>query len=600
MHRWLPLLLIFITLIAIWLTAATAPLERTLGENARLVYLHGAWVWTAMVFFLLAGIAGLVGLVSRRQDVHQWSRALGRTALLLWIAFLPQSLYLMQENWSGIFLDEPRFRIPLNLAIVGLLLQVGVSFFPAKYASLSNILFSIALFWTMGGIQTVLHPEGPIQGSGSTSIQLYFVALLVLMIALGIQITIIWCRWSSKGASHAWHLLFISLGSLTVLVGCTGLMFTSELPHVQQVALADLNGNGHLDAYIAVGIYPYSDFILYNDGTGRFYKHLRLEQWPSHSVTLGDLTGNGITDVLLDITGGGLVLFINDGHSLQAHSPNGDGSGFLSEPGPIGVMTFRAVFGDLTGNGFADIFAAGCCGRQANMSVPPLKGNLLSYSQVWLNSGDGGMPKRGQIIGQMGSNAAALADLNGSGYLDVFLANGSTMDLAGNYHPITPNTVWFNDGQAQFQDSGQRLGQAESMAVALGDLNGDGFPDAVVGNRGPDEVWFNDGQGNFSVSDQRLGDGLTKFVFLADLNSSGYLDIFMSGETESRIWFNDGTGHFTSGKQKIQYKRFDSVTLGDLDGNGCIDILVFGVDYFQVWRNDGDGHFSSDPRTRYP
>jgi hypothetical protein len=599
MRKVLPLT-ILLTLVVITIITATAPLERTLGESARLVYLHGAWVWAAMVTFLAAGFFGLIGIISRREALHEWSRALGRTALLLWITFLPQSLYLMQANWSGIFLDEPRFRIPMNLAVVGLLLQVGVSFFPAKYASTANIFFAGVLVWNMSGMQTVLHPEGPIQGSGSASIQFHFVALLVLMIALGIQIANIWRHWSSRTAFHSWHLLCIFLSSLTVLVGCSGLMFTSELPHVQQVALADLNGNSHLDAYIAVGTYPYPDYILYNDGTGRFYKHLQLEQWPSHSVALGDLTGNGIADVLLDITGGGLVLFANDGHSLRSHSPTGDRIGFLSEPGPIGVMTFRTVFGDLTGNGFADIFAAGCCGRQADMSVPPLKGNLLSYSQVWLDSGDGGILKRGQIIGQMGSNAAALADLNGSGYLDVFLANGRTMDLAGNYHPNTPNTVWFNDGQAQFKDSGQRLGQAESMAVALGDLNGDGFPDAVAGNRGPDEVWFNDGQGNFSVSEQRLGDGLTKFVFLADLNGSGYLDIFMSGETESRIWSNDGTGHFTSGKQKFQYKRFDSVTLGDLDGNGCIDILVVGVDYYQVWRNDGDGHFSSDPRTRYP
>jgi hypothetical protein len=198
MQRWLHILLIFINLVAIGLTTASAPIERTLGENARLVYLHGAWVWTAMVIFLVAGVVGLVGLVSRRESLHAWSRAFGRTALLLWIAFLPQSLYLMQANWSGIFLDEPRFRIPLNLAVVGLLLQVGISFFPAKYTSLSNILFAGVLFWTMGGIQTVLHPEGPIQSSSSVSIQVYFIVLLVLMIALAIQIAYAWRRWFSS------------------------------------------------------------------------------------------------------------------------------------------------------------------------------------------------------------------------------------------------------------------------------------------------------------------------------------------------------------------------------------------------------------------
>jgi hypothetical protein len=182
---------ILITLVLLALLTAIAPPERTLGENARFVYLHGAWVWTSMVMFLLAGIAGLAGLLSRRVELHEWSLALGRTALLLWIGFLPQSIYLMQVNWNGIFLDEPRFRIPLNLAITGLMLQVGVSFFPRWTSSIVNLLFAGALFWIMNGIETVLHPEGPIQSSSSTSIQLIFYLMLILMIALAIQIAIV-------------------------------------------------------------------------------------------------------------------------------------------------------------------------------------------------------------------------------------------------------------------------------------------------------------------------------------------------------------------------------------------------------------------------
>jgi hypothetical protein len=189
----LPLTLLA-TLILIAILTATAPLEKTLGDNARLVYLHGSWVWTAMVVFLAAAAAGLGGLVSRRQWLHEWSLALGRTALVLWITFLPQSLYLMQANWNGLFLDEPRFRTPLNLAVVGLLLQIGISFFPVRFASLANIVFAGSLFWVMNGLQTVLHPEGPIQNSSSTSIQLVFGLLLILMIALALQVAWVWQR----------------------------------------------------------------------------------------------------------------------------------------------------------------------------------------------------------------------------------------------------------------------------------------------------------------------------------------------------------------------------------------------------------------------
>jgi hypothetical protein len=191
MRKWLPLTLLA-TLAAIALATSASPLEKTLGENARIVYLHGAWVWTAMVMFLAAAAAGVAGLIARREGLHEWSRALGRTALLLWVTFLPQSLFLMQANWNGLFLDEPRFRDPLNLAVAGLLLQVGVSFFPARYASAANVLFAGGLLWVMNGMQTVLHPEGPIQNSSSTTIQIFFAGLLTLMIALAAQIAYGW------------------------------------------------------------------------------------------------------------------------------------------------------------------------------------------------------------------------------------------------------------------------------------------------------------------------------------------------------------------------------------------------------------------------
>jgi len=175
--------------------AAFAPLEKTLGMNARLVYFHGAWVWAALIAFIAAAILGLAGLVLRRAALHHWSLALGRTAIIFWLAFLPMSLLVMQANWNGLFLDEPRFRVPLNLAIVGVLLQVGVSFFPPAWASLANLIFGIALLAGLGSAGTVLHPESPIFGSGATGIQLYFAGLVLLLSLAAWQMARLWRNW---------------------------------------------------------------------------------------------------------------------------------------------------------------------------------------------------------------------------------------------------------------------------------------------------------------------------------------------------------------------------------------------------------------------
>lgn len=170
------------------LVALFAPLEKTLGLNSRLVYFHGAWVWAAMLTFVWAAAVGLAGLISRRQLFHLWSRGLGRSALSFWVLFLPMSLYVMQANWNGLFLDEPRFRLPLNFAVVGLLLQMGMSFFPLVWTSFGNLIFAAALILGMQSIQTVLHPESPIFQSSAFGIQAYFALQVIFLLLAAIQL----------------------------------------------------------------------------------------------------------------------------------------------------------------------------------------------------------------------------------------------------------------------------------------------------------------------------------------------------------------------------------------------------------------------------
>jgi hypothetical protein len=183
-------ILFFATWVLIALVTAIAPMEKDLGVNARLVYFHGAWAWGGLIFFIASACSGLFGLLFRRVSLHHWSKSLSWTGMVFWFTYLPLSLVVMRINWGGFFFDEPRWRIPLAFAIVGLLLQGGLFLLnqPAL-TSLANIGFAGALLYSLSHITNLLHPDSPILASSSRGIQFFFFGLLILSVIAGIQIT---------------------------------------------------------------------------------------------------------------------------------------------------------------------------------------------------------------------------------------------------------------------------------------------------------------------------------------------------------------------------------------------------------------------------
>lgn len=393
--------------------------------------------------------------------------------------------------------------------------------------------------------------------------------------------------------------LFLAL-SLAYLIYIFFFFSFDRPPRVQEISLADLTGNGYLDAYLAIGPggepYQHPDYVLFNQGDGHFIDSGQsLDKWDSNGVKLGDLTGDGYIDAA--VAHDSVSIYRNDG---QGFFPIGQRMltrvPVTGHPGDPATGRLYIALADLDGDGSLDIFAATCCGGAL---VQPEYRPLPAEDIVWIGDGEGRFEQTRQPLAQTGSNAVALGDLNGDGFLDAFIASGHTTNPDGSITSGTPNTVWFNDGRGNFRDSGQRLGHMESLEVALGDLNGDGFPDAVVGNRGPNEIWLNDGQGNFTLGEQILGSEATRFVFVADLSGDGHLDIFIGDDTRGQVWFNDGAGNFTDGDQLMEYNPYDGLTLGDVTGDGFMDVFIAGVDYYQVWGNDGQGSFSAASRTKY-
>jgi len=188
-----PLIFFFATLIVIALLALFGPEEKSLGSNVRIVYLHGAWVMTAELAFVAAGLAGLLALITRRAVFDKWSAALGRTGITFWVTYLPLSLWAMQSNWNGLFLAEPRFRLAAIFAVTGILLQIGLWLINIDWVtSLANLLFIVVLRVIFSTAENIMHPPpSPIFNSGNYAIIGFFVALILLTLVAAYFLT----RW---------------------------------------------------------------------------------------------------------------------------------------------------------------------------------------------------------------------------------------------------------------------------------------------------------------------------------------------------------------------------------------------------------------------
>jgi len=89
-----------------------------------------------------------------------------------------------------------------------------------------------------------------------------------------------------------------------------------------------------------------------------------------------------------------------------------------------------------------------------------------------------------------------------------------------------------------------------SASVSIGDLNGDGYPDLVLGKgrHWPllSRVLLNDGKGHFTAHDLGNTPNRTYSAALADVDRDGHLDVVISDDQPDRklVYLNDGKGNF--------------------------------------------------------
>jgi hypothetical protein len=135
--------------------------------------------------------------------------------------------------------------------------------------------------------------------------------------------------------------------------------------------------------------------------------------------------------------------------------------------------------------------------------------------------------------------------------------------------------------------------------IVIGDVNGDGIPDAVIANAGDGTltVLLGNGDGTFAKTANVNAGGMPTSVVAGDFNNDGNLDLAVVDNLSGniKIFLGNGDGTFTAGQVIAAGINPNMIAAGDLNNDGNLDLAVTlgGTNSVAILLGNGDGTFTA-------
>ncbi len=252
---------------------------------------------------------------------------------------------------------------------------------------------------------------------------------------------------------------------------------------------------GKFHTYCPPGEFPRSTNILYhNRGDGTFEdvsqrSGIAAKKGHGLGVAFSDYDGDGFTDIYVANDGMQQYLFHNNGNGTFTEVGLEAGAALNLDGGPLSGM--GVVFQDYDNDGKPDIIVT---------TLP-----RQTYA-VFHNDGNGSFSDRGlqtgvtALSGVMSGWGVGLEDFDNDGQKDLFITQGHVLDnvetIDPSLHYLEPTLLAMNhNGRFERADSGSDVLVA-GRGAAFGDLNNDGWIDAVTTVLGAHPQFFMNRGGN--------------------------------------------------------------------------------------------------------